>query len=95
VGKKLAAVRVTLPRVQPKALSLLLTGAWEHYSVRYGSDRTILFIGRGDEASTAFESTLAGLVGREGQTMSSLRSGRALLVWERPTYAPAIDGCLD
>ena len=60
-----------------------------------GSDRAILFIGKGDEASTAFESTLAGLVSREGQTMSSRRSGRALLVWERPTYAPAIDGCLD
>jgi hypothetical protein len=71
-----------------------LDGA-KFYSVRYGSDRAILFIGKGDEASTAFESTLAGLVSREGQTMSSRRSGRALLVWERPTYAPAIDGCLD
>ena len=70
-----------------------LDGA-KFYSVRYGSDRAILFVGKGDDASTAFESTLAGLVSREGQTMSSRRSGRALLVWERPTYAPAIDGCL-
>ena len=71
-----------------------LEGA-KFYSVRYGSDRAILFIGKGDEASTAFESTLASLVQDEGTTMSSRRSGRALLVWERPTHAPAIDGCLD
>jgi len=71
-----------------------LEGA-KFYSVHYGSDRAILFIGKGDEASTAFESTLASIVSREGQTLSSRRSGRALLVWERPTYAPAIDGCLD
>ena len=63
------------------------------YSVRYGSDRAILFIGKGDEASAAFESTLAGLVGREGQTISSRRSGKALLVWERETYAPDINAC--
>ena len=65
------------------------------YSVRYGSDRAILFIGKGDEAATAFESTLAGLVGGEGQTMSSRRSGKALLVWERATYAPALDACFE
>jgi hypothetical protein len=69
-----------------------LEGA-KFYSVRYGSDRAILFIGMGDEASAAFESTLAGLVGREGQTMSSRRSGKALLVWERATYAPDLDAC--
>ena len=63
------------------------------YSVRYGSDRAILFIGKGEEASTAFESTLAGLVGVKGQTMSSQRSGKALLVWERETYAPDINAC--
>ena len=69
-----------------------LDGA-KFYSVRYGSDRAILFIGNGDEASAAFESTLAGLVGAEGQTMSSRRSGNALLVWERETYAPEINAC--
>jgi hypothetical protein len=69
-----------------------LDGA-KFYSVRYGADRAILFIGKGDEASTAFESTLAGLVGAEGQTMSSRRSGKALLVWERETYAPDINAC--
>jgi hypothetical protein len=69
-----------------------LDGA-KFYSVHYGSNRAILFIGKGDEASTAFESTLAGLVGREGLTMSSRRSGRALLVWERETYAPEVDAC--
>ena len=63
------------------------------YSVRYGSDRAILFIGKGDAASAAFESTLSGLVGAEGQTMSSRRSGKALLVWERATYAPDLDAC--
>ena len=42
-----------------------LDGA-KFYSVRYGADRAILFIGKGDEASTAFESTLARLVGVEG-----------------------------
>ena len=63
------------------------------YSVRYGSDRAILFIGKGDEASAAFESTLSGLVGAEGQTVSSRRSGKTLLVWERTTYAPDIDAC--
>ena len=65
------------------------------YSVRYGSGRAILFIGKGDEASASFESRLAGLVSREGQTMSSRRSGKALLVWERATYAPEVDTCLD
>jgi hypothetical protein len=69
-----------------------LEGA-KFYSVRYGADRAILFIGKGDEASTAFESTLARLVGAEGQTMSSRRSGKALLVWERETYAPEINAC--
>jgi hypothetical protein len=70
-----------------------LEGA-KFYSVRYGSDRAILFIGKGDEASTAFESTLVHLVGREGTTtMSSRRSGKALLVWERETYAPEINDC--
>jgi hypothetical protein len=69
-----------------------LEGA-KFYSVRYGSDRAILFIGKGDEASTAFESTLASIVQAEGQTMSSQRSGRALLVWERETYAPEINAC--
>lgn len=64
------------------------------YSVRYGSHRAILFIGKGDEASTAFESTLASLVQSEGQTMSTRRSGRALLVWERETYAPELNACL-
>ncbi len=65
------------------------------YSVSYGKSRAILFIGKGDEASAAFESTLAGLVSGEGQTMSSRRSGKALLVWERATYAPEVDACLD
>jgi hypothetical protein len=69
-----------------------LEGA-KFYSVRYGSDRAILFIGKGDEASAAFESTLAGLVAAEGQTMSSQRSGKALLVWERETYAPDLNAC--
>lgn len=65
------------------------------YSVSYGKSRAILFIGKGDEAATAFESTLVHLVSGEGQTMSSRRSGKALLVWERATYAPDIDACLD
>ena len=69
-----------------------LDGA-KFYSVRYGSDRAILFIGKGDEASTAFESTLASLVQREGTTMASRRSGKALLVWERETYAPDVNAC--
>jgi hypothetical protein len=71
-----------------------LEGA-KFYSVRYGQSRAILFIGKGDEAAAAFESTLAHLVSSEGQTMSSRRSGEALLVWERSTYAPDIDACLD
>ena len=61
--------------------------------MRYGSDRAILFIGKGDEAATAFESTLVNLVGAEGNTMSSRRSGKALLVWERATYAPDLNAC--
>jgi hypothetical protein len=65
------------------------------YSVVYGSQRAILFIGKGDEAATSFESTLTGLVGDEGQAMSSRRSGKALLVWERATYAPALDACFE
>jgi hypothetical protein len=69
-----------------------LDGA-KFYSVRYGSDRAILFIGKGDEAATAFESTLVHLVGAEGSTMSSRRSGKALLVWERATYAPDLNVC--
>ena len=83
------AVR-TLERVQEYPE---LDGA-KFYSVRYGSDRAILFIGRGDEASAAFESTLVSLVQREGTTMSSRRSGKALLVWERATYAPSIEACI-
>ncbi len=69
-----------------------LDGA-KFYSVRYGESRAILFIGKGDEASTAFESTLASLVQREGATMSSQRSGKALLVWERATFAPDLNAC--
>jgi hypothetical protein len=65
------------------------------YSVVYGSQRAILFIGKGDEAATSFKSTLTGLVGDEGQAMSSRRSGKALLVWERATYAPALDACFE
>ena len=65
------------------------------YSVVYGSQRAILFIGKGDQAATSFESTLTGLVGDEGQAMSSRRSGKALLVWERATYAPALDACFE
>ena len=61
----------------------------------YGNSRAILFIGKGDEAATAFESTLVHLVGREGNTMSSRRSGKALLIWERAAYAPEVDACLD
>ncbi|HEU0305322.1 MAG TPA: hypothetical protein VFR32_12150 [Gaiellaceae bacterium] len=63
------------------------------YSVAYGNDRALLFVGQGDDDAAAFEQTLGGLVGGEGGTMSSLRTGKALLVWERPTYAPDIDGC--
>ena len=65
------------------------------FSVRYGESRAILFIGKGDEAATAFESTLVHLMATEGNTMSSRRAGKALLVWERATYAPEIDACLD
>jgi hypothetical protein len=65
------------------------------YSVVYGSERAILLIGKGDEAAAAFESTLASIVSGDGRTMSSRRSGKALLVWERATYAPAIDGCFE
>jgi hypothetical protein len=71
-----------------------LKGA-KFYSVLYGGNRAILFIGKGDEAAAAFESTLAHLVGGEGETTSSRRSGKALLVWERATYAPDVDACLD
>lgn len=63
------------------------------YSVLYGSERALLFVGEGDEDAEAFEKTLGGMVSAEGATMPSLRSGKALLVWERATYAPAIDDC--
>ena len=69
-----------------------LEGA-KFYSVIYGSDRALLFVGEGDEDAEAFEKTLGGMVGAEGGTMTSLRSGKALLVWERATYAPAVDEC--
>ena len=36
------------------------------FSVRYGESRAILFIGKGDEAATAFESTLVHLMAIEG-----------------------------
>ena len=65
------------------------------FSVRYGESRAILFIGKADEAATAFESTLVHLMAAEGNTMSSRRAGKALLVWQRATYAPEIDACLD
>ena len=63
--------------------------------MRYGESRAILFIGKADEAATAFESTLVHLMAAEGNTMSSRRAGKALLVWQRATYAPEIDACLD
>jgi hypothetical protein len=63
------------------------------YAVRYGSNRALLFVGEKDEDSEAFEKTLGNMVGAEGGTMTSRRSGKALLVWERATYAPAIDDC--
>ena len=69
-----------------------LEGA-KFYSVNYGTNRALLFVGEGDDDAEAFEKTLGGMVGAEGGTMTSLRSGKALLVWERQTYAPAIDGC--
>jgi hypothetical protein len=70
-----------------------LEGA-KFFSVRYGSGRALLFVGEGDDDAEAFERTLAGLVGAEGGTLPSRRSGKALLVWERSTYAPDIDTCL-
>jgi len=35
-----------------------------------------------------------GLVAKEGGAVSSRRSGKTLLVWERPTLATAVDHCI-
>jgi len=69
-----------------------LDGA-KFYSVLYGSDRALLFVGKEDGDAEAFEQTLGGLVGAEGGTMLSRRSDKALLVWERATYAPDLESC--
>jgi hypothetical protein len=86
-----AIAALTLDRVEEYPE---LEGA-RFFSVRYGESPAILFIGKGDEAATAFESTLVHLMAAEGTTMSSRRAGKALLVWQRATYAPEIDACLD
>jgi hypothetical protein len=65
------------------------------YFVIYGSDRAMLFVGKGDDEAEAFESTLREMVAQEGNAFTARRAGKALLVWERPTYAPAIDACID
>jgi hypothetical protein len=65
------------------------------YFVTYGSDRAMLFVGKGDDEAEAFETTLRGMVVQEGGAFAARRAGKTLLVWERPTVAPAIDACLD
>ena len=65
------------------------------YFVTYGSDRAMLFVGKGDDEADAFETTLRGMVAQEGGTFAARRAGRTLLVWERPTAAPAIDACIE
>ena len=65
------------------------------YFVTYGSDRAMLFVGKGDDEAEAFETTLRGMVAQEGGAFSARRGGKTLLVWEHPTVAPAIDDCID
>ena len=70
-----------------------LEGA-KFYFVIYGSDRALLFVGKGDVEAEAFEATLRGMVAQEGDAFTARRAGRTLLVWEHPTAAPAIDACI-
>jgi hypothetical protein len=64
------------------------------YFVIYGSDRAMLFVGKGEEEAEAFETTLRGMVAQEGDAFTARRAGKTLLVWEHPTVAPAIDACI-
>ena len=64
------------------------------YFVIYGSDRALLFVGKGDDEAEAFEATLRGMVAQEGDAFTARRAGKTLLVWEHPTAAPAIDACI-
>jgi hypothetical protein len=64
------------------------------YFVVYGSDRAMLFVGKGDHEAEAFEGTLRSLVAQNGDTMQARRAGNTLLVWESPTAWPSIDGCI-
>ena len=64
------------------------------YFVIHGSDRAMLFVGKGNDAAEAFETTLSGMVAQKGDTLTARRAGKAVLVWERPTYAPEIDACI-
>ena len=64
------------------------------YSVLYGGNRAMLFVAKNADSAEAFESTLVTLVAKEGGTVSSQRSGKTLLVWERPTLATAVDHCI-
>jgi hypothetical protein len=64
------------------------------YFVTHGSDRAMLFVGEGDDAAEAFETTLSSMVAQDDDTLTARRAGKALLVWERPTYAPEIDACI-
>jgi hypothetical protein len=54
----------------------------------------MLFVGEGDDAAEAFETTLSSMVAQDDDTLTARRAGKALLVWERPTYAPEIDACI-
>jgi hypothetical protein len=64
------------------------------YFVIYGSDRAMLFLGKGDDEAEAFEGTLRSLAAQNGDTVQARRAGKTLLVWEHPTAWPSIDGCI-
>ena len=64
------------------------------YFVVFGSDRAMLFVGKGDHEAEVFEGTLRSLAAQDGGTMQARRAGKTLLVWESTTAWPSIDGCI-
>ena len=65
------------------------------YFILYGSDRAMLFVGKGAAEAEAFETTLRTLLAEEGVAFSGRRAGNALLVREHEASWPSLDACLD
>ena len=64
------------------------------YSVRYGDDRALLFVGDNEDGARQFESLLSSLAASGGMTLPSRRAGKLLLVWTAPAAPGSVDDCI-